>query len=117
VPTVQELFDDLQRRIDDHPERSEGLTATYQFVIEGEGGGQWNLKVVDGKAKVGTGPVGDPDTTTTMAAEDFIAMSTGQLDGTTAFMEGKLKVAGDQFKGMRLAQIMAPDEPEDDDDW
>ena len=114
MPTVQEIFEDLQRRLDADPARTQGITATYQFDIEGDGGGQWHLVIVDGKAAVGTGPVDNPDTTSTMAADDFVAMASGHLDGTTAYMEGKLKVTGDQFKGMRLAQIMAVDSADDD---
>ena len=37
---------------------------------------------------------------------DFEAMGTGELDGTTAFMTGKLKVEGDMAIAMKLSSVL-----------
>lgn len=118
MSAVQAQFDDIARDLEAHPEKTEGTTAAYQFRIEGEGGGDWYLNIVDGKATVAAGTLDKPDTTTTMTADDFVAMASGELSGADAFMQGKLRVSGDQIKGMRLAQIMARQEtPPDPSDW
>ena len=44
------------------------------------------------------------DATGSLSWDDFMALSQGQLDPMMAFMQGKLKVAGD----MMLAQKLAP---------
>ena len=47
----------------------------------------------------------DPDCTITMAIDDFAEMLSGDLDGTTAYMTGRLKVAGDMGVAMKLAGL------------
>jgi putative sterol carrier protein len=47
------------------------------------------------------------DTTIKVAWEDWEAMSSGQLDGMTAFMQGKLKVEGDMSNAMQLQGVLA----------
>ena len=41
-----------------------------------------------------------------MTLEDFMSMVNGELDGTTAFMMGKLKVAGDMGIAMKLQSVL-----------
>ena len=46
------------------------------------------------------------DTTVTVSWDDFIAMSEGKLDGMMAFMQGKLKIAGDMMIAQKLAPLL-----------
>jgi putative sterol carrier protein len=41
-----------------------------------------------------------------MALDDFEQMLSGDLDPTTAFMMGKLKVSGDMSVAMRLSSVI-----------
>ena len=50
---------------------------------------------------------GDADTTIKVAWADWEAMSSGQLDGMTAFMQGKLKVEGDMSNAMQLQGVLS----------
>ena len=40
------------------------------------------------------------------ASGDFVDLATGKLDGTMAFMSGKLKIKGDMGLAMKLQNIL-----------
>jgi len=46
------------------------------------------------------------DTTVTVSWDDFMAMSEGKLDGMMAFMQGKLKIAGDMMIAQKLIPLL-----------
>jgi putative sterol carrier protein len=47
------------------------------------------------------------DTTIKMSWADWQSMTSGQLDGMTAFMTGKLKVEGDMSNAMQLQGVLS----------
>ena len=49
----------------------------------------------------------DAQCTMTISLENFMAMAEGKLDGTAAFMTGKLKIQGDMGIAMKLGPILA----------
>jgi putative sterol carrier protein len=49
---------------------------------------------------------GDADTTVVVSADDLTKIMNGQLDGTMAFMTGKLKVKGNTANAMKLASVL-----------
>lgn len=63
--------------------------------------------MLDGVANRVSEDDGDADTTIKVAWDDWQALSSGQLDGMTAFMQGKLKVEGDMSNAMQLQGILA----------
>ena len=63
--------------------------------------------MLDGVANNVTEEDGAADTTIKVAWADWEAMSSGQLDGMTAFMQGKLKVEGDMSNAMQLQGVLA----------
>jgi putative sterol carrier protein len=65
------------------------------------------VAMLDGKAEEATEIDGDADTTIKVAWEDWEALASGQLDGMTAFMQGKLKVEGDMSNAMQLQGVFA----------
>lgn len=79
---------------------SGGFDGLAKFVIEGEGA---ILVDADG-VRAGEG---EADVTLTASAENFRAMFEGDLSPTTAFMTGKLKVAGNMGLAMKLAAALA----------
>jgi SCP-2 sterol transfer family len=75
-----------------------GSTATVQVVVTGApaGDGKWHLRLDDGVvAEAAAGTVAEPDLTLTVAYPEGAAMAAGELDPSVAFMQGRLKTAGD----------------------
>jgi putative sterol carrier protein len=80
-----------------------GLPGTLKFDFEGKG-----CVYLDGKSSPNTVTNDDKpsDCTITISLDTFKKMVNGELDGTTAFMQGKLKVAGDMALAMKLGPIL-----------
>lgn len=81
-----------------------GLGGTLKFDF-GEPGSVF----VDGKSSPNTVTDGEgktADCTISVSLETFEKMVKGELDGTSAFMQGKLRVAGDMGLAMKLGPIL-----------
>ena len=70
-------------------------------------GGEEGAVMLDGVANQVSEDDGPADTTIKVSWADWQAMSAGQLDGMTAFMQGKLKVEGDMSNAMQLQGVLA----------
>jgi putative sterol carrier protein len=104
MTTVKEA---LERISGVDPSKIAGLNAVICFEMTGEGGGKWTLTLEDGKAKLDEGEAAPPDMTLSMDAQDFLAMTRGELNAMAAFMQGKIKITGDMSLAMRLQSILA----------
>lgn len=76
-----------------------GFSRSVKFDLGGDG-----VIVIDG-ASVST--VDAPaDCTISLSKDDLEALMAGELNPTAAFMQGKLKVAGDMSVAMQLSQVL-----------
>ena len=86
------------------PGKSGPTGGSYRSAISGrivtETHGKANPNTVSNENK-------PADCTITVALDTFKKMVARELDGTTAFMQGKLKVAGDMSVAMKLGPILA----------
>lgn len=91
------------------------LTAKADSAVEA--GGDFTKKVkfdfgdvgklfIDGAAGKVDNSDGEADATISVDWEDFLKISQGAMDPTMAFMQGKLKVAGDMSVAMQLQNLM-----------
>jgi putative sterol carrier protein len=88
------------------PEKATGLIAVVQFKFTGTEPGEWNAIIKDGKCIVAEGVTqSKPTMTLTADSADYVKIFTGELDGMQAFMQGKIKLAGDLNLAMKLTQI------------
>jgi putative sterol carrier protein len=81
------------------------INATVQFDLSGDNGGKWWLKIHDGAAEAGKGEVENPNLTLLAAADDYVKIALGQMDGTAAFMQGKLKIKGDMGLAIKFQSL------------
>ena len=79
---------------------SGGFSGIAKFVIEGEG-----AIVIDGEG-VRAGD-DDADVTLTAEADTFQSILSGDMDPTSAFMSGKLKIDGDMGMAMQLGSALS----------
>jgi len=69
--------------------------------------GDQGVVMLDGAGESVSEDDGDADTTIKVGWDDWQQMASGQLDGMTAFMMGKLKVEGDMSNAMQLQGVLA----------
>ncbi len=100
-PQVQEIVSQMGTAIGDNS----GLGGTLKFDF-----GEPCSVYFDGKATPNTVSDGDgktADCTISLTLDTFDKMIKRELDGTSAFMQGKLRVAGDMGLAMKLGPILA----------
>jgi putative sterol carrier protein len=98
--TPQDVFDQLAANFD--PTGAEGMDATIQFDLSGEGGGQWYVSIAGGRASVAKGKAPAANMTISTSAADYLEMIEGRLDPQMAFMGGRLSLGGDLSIAMRM---------------
>src|SRR5688572_1036513 len=93
ISSCQEYFATLEERF--VPEQAKGVNATFVYELDGNGGGTWTVKVTDGKVSVEPGnAASNPTVTYKMAAEAYVQLANGEINGAKAFLTRKLKVSG-----------------------
>lgn len=84
------------------------IGATYQFIITGEGGGEWFIDLTPNGPKATAGNPGKADCTLTISTDDFQKLHENpDANGMQLFFSGKLKVAGNQMLAMKLKKLFA----------
>ncbi|MCA9951013.1 MAG: SCP2 sterol-binding domain-containing protein, partial [Anaerolineales bacterium] len=107
LPKSVAIFEEINGRIQNHPEWIEKVGAIYQFNISGENGGEYivDLKNSPGSAHPGSDPAAG--CTLNMAYADFRAMLKGEIKPEMAFMSGKLQVSGNMLLATKLGPLFS----------
>ena len=100
MASVKEFFEGLESRVD--KANTTGMNNSYVFDIDGAG--TWTVRVTDGDVKVTEG-VEDADATITASEETFEKIISGDLNPTTAYMTGRLKLKGDMGAALKLQKL------------
>jgi putative sterol carrier protein len=98
--STREFFEILPGRVDES--KTAGMNNSYVFEVEGAG--TWLVSVDDGRVSVTEGG-GEADCTISATEENFQKMVSGDLNPTTAYMTGKLKIKGDMGAAMKLQKL------------
>ena len=97
---VQDFFANLESQAD--ATKTAGMSNSYVFDIADAG--QWKVEVDDGKVTVTDGG-GDADATIAASRETFEKIVAGDVNPTSAYMTGKLKIKGDMGAAMKLQKL------------
>ena len=95
MPTLEEMTAALQKAVSEQP-----APRSVTFDLKGEG----FLHISGSTVSNDNAPA---DCTITVSKDDLVSMTKGELDPTTAFMTGRLKIAGDMSAAMALQPILA----------
>ncbi len=83
-----------------------GPDASFQVHLNGEGGGDFYVKIQGGKVIAGKGAISDPGMTATTSVSDFKALMERRADPMTLFFSGRIKVQGDVGLALRLRDLV-----------
>lgn len=101
--SVKQLIQNHEKAF--QPEKAPGIDAVIQYHLTGNQGGDWIITLKDDACKVAEGIAENPKMTLTADAEEFHDILLGKMDGMAAFMQGKLKLAGDLNLAMKLTSM------------
>ncbi len=83
------------------------MKATYVFTMEGEGGGQWSVKIAEGRADSEDGASDPFDLELKTKPELWIDLSTGELNAAWAIMTRKVQLGGNAGLAMKLGDLFS----------
>jgi putative sterol carrier protein len=98
MATIEEITQGMRERIGEDC----GLNATLKFDFKGDG-----IIHVDAESipNVVSNDDNDAECTIKISVDNFEALAAGELDPTTAFMMGKLKIEGNMGIAMKLQSV------------
>jgi putative sterol carrier protein len=97
-PQVQQLIAEMSKRAADY--RGLGGSVKLDF---GDAG---SILIDSRTASISDGAGKTADTTVSCGLDTFERMGKGELDQTSAFMQGKLRVLGDMALAMKLGPVL-----------
>jgi putative sterol carrier protein len=103
---IQKMFnEEVPAKIAANKDAAKAIGATYQFVITGDGGGEWFIDVKDDPKCIAGNP-GNAECTMKLSVESFQElMENPQANGMKLFFGGKLKVDGNNMLAMKLQKL------------
>ncbi|MEH7097304.1 SCP2 sterol-binding domain-containing protein [Neobacillus vireti] len=104
--SLQDLMKLIEEILNKNPIPIQEVTAIYQFDIHGEEEESCQLHFQDGRAAVSKDMNAAADCTLKMSLANFRLFLLGKLNGTMAFMTGKLKIQGDIGKALKIESIL-----------
>ena len=105
---LADVLADIRKRVEVEasPEKLGDLNAVFQFEITGDETAVVHAEVADGKAELVEAAHDSPNVTIIMSVDDLAKLVAGELNATSAFMAGKLKIKGDMPLAMKLQSLI-----------
>jgi putative sterol carrier protein len=97
-PLREQIIAEIFQRMEQHFRPGNGTDAVIHWAITGRPDGghdHWEVVVADRRCTVSASPRLDPRVTLRLDGVDFLKLVTGNANGPTLFMSGKLRIEGD----------------------
>ena len=101
------MFQGMGERIAANSGLVQSVDAVFQFNIAGPSDKSWVVDLKNGDGSVYEGESDAADCTISISDDNFVDLANGNLNPTTAFMSGKIKVKGNPMLATKLQQIMS----------
>jgi len=107
------VFSEIDKNVKADPSLAKKVNGIYQFNITASNGQAkfWTVDLKNEPGKVFEGKPEKADVTMSMKEEDFLDLVTGNLDGQSAFMQGKLRMVGNMALAMKLGTVLGSKAP------
>ncbi|HLS09151.1 SCP2 sterol-binding domain-containing protein [Lentibacillus sp.] len=105
-PSTNEVFEMIDAAIKYDPSATEGKEGIYQFNIQSDDDGTYQMIIDDDGPRAVKGEEKDAQVTLTIDHDDFRDMVAGTLNPTAAFMSGKLKIKGNMGLALKLQTVL-----------
>lgn len=103
MTTAAQVFEAMPSRLD--AAKADGINVIIGWDLSGDEATQKTIKIASGSMTVEDGIDADANATISMDSDDFVAMTTGELNPMMAFMGGKVKVDGDMSSVMKIQSL------------
>lgn len=104
--TMEEIWAEIDQQLIAAPEHIAGVEATYTLDITGDEAAKYGLILKDGESEVVEEGIEDADCLIILNVKNFKKLLQGDLNTTTAFMTGRLKVKGNIGLALKLENIL-----------
>ena len=101
--TIKEMFEKLPELF--QANKASTASGVVQFSISGDGGGEWVVRIQDGKCSVTPGNEREVDLSVSADAALLHDLVEGRQNPMMAFMLGKLRVKGDLALAQNLVSL------------
>jgi acyl-CoA synthetase (AMP-forming)/AMP-acid ligase II/putative sterol carrier protein len=103
---VAHLFEGMVQRF--IPEKAGGVDASVSYNITGGGGGEWTIRIHDGKLALSREILASPTVYIVTSDRNYSDVATGKLDSVTAVVTGKMTVEGDVAFMAKFREMFRP---------
>lgn len=108
----EEWAQELEERLNATPTFTQAIgsqSVKIQQVITGnaDGTSRYWLRLEDGRVDLGVGELQGPDATITQDYDSAVALARSELNPVTAFMTGRIKIAGNMMVLLGLQNALA----------
>ena len=99
------IFEQLEKALQSQGKQMvDAAKAVFCFKVTG--GQTYVLNLKDGTGSLTKGE-GKADCTITIKDDDFVALASGKMNGMQAYMQGKMKLAGNMMLAQKLQKVFA----------